>query len=101
MERGRSRRDVDTFKRASMASFLRSAAPPRREWSLEEAALFAARKEFELLKLLSTDKKGPWRRRVVSDSSSVRRRCSRKRLLQPMRAVLLLRGRLALLTTRR
>ena len=45
------------FKRASMASFLRSAAPPRREWSLEEAALFAARKEFELLKLLSTDKK--------------------------------------------
>jgi hypothetical protein len=39
-----------------MASFLRSAAPPRREWSLEEAALFAVRKEFELLKLLSTDK---------------------------------------------
>eukprot|EP00966_Prymnesium_polylepis_P202015 4680098-Prymnesium_polylepis.1 len=42
-----------------MASFLRSVAPPRarREWSLEEAALSAARKEFELLKLLSTDKK--------------------------------------------
>ena len=40
-----------------MASFLRCAAPLRREWSLEDAALFAARKEFELLKLLSTDKK--------------------------------------------
>ena len=40
-----------------MASFLRAAAPPRREWSLEDAACFAARKEFELLKLLSTDAK--------------------------------------------
>ena len=95
-----------------MASFLRSAAPPRPEWSVEEAALFAARKveeavlfaarkEFELLKLLSTDKNGPWRRRVVSASSSASRRCSRERLLQSMRAVLLPHGRLALLTTRR
>ena len=40
-----------------MASFLRSSSPPRREWSVADAALFAARKEFELLKLLSTDKK--------------------------------------------
>ena len=33
-------------------------APPRRtEWSVEECALFAARREFELLKLLSSDKK--------------------------------------------
>jgi hypothetical protein len=40
-----------------MASFLRSAAPPRREWSVEDAARFAACKEFELLKLLSTDAK--------------------------------------------
>ena len=42
-----------------MASFLRAARlPPRRaEWSVEECALYAARKEFELLKLLSTDKK--------------------------------------------
>ena len=59
-----TRHAVYRFKRASMASFMRSAAPPRREWSLEEAALFAARKEFELLKLLSTDKKAPewWKR---------------------------------------
>jgi hypothetical protein len=41
-----------------MASFARSALPPRRrEWTVEEHALFAARKEFELLRLLSTDKK--------------------------------------------
>eukprot|EP00966_Prymnesium_polylepis_P313534 7244971-Prymnesium_polylepis.1 len=40
-----------------MAFFVRSAAP-RREWSVEDAARFAVRKEFELLKLLSTDKKG-------------------------------------------
>eukprot|EP00966_Prymnesium_polylepis_P051128 1183356-Prymnesium_polylepis.1 len=37
-----------------MASFARAAAPPRREWSVER---FAARKEFELLQLLSTDAK--------------------------------------------
>jgi hypothetical protein len=40
-----------------MASFLRSSSPPRREWSVADAALFVARKDFELLKLLSTDKK--------------------------------------------
>jgi len=85
-----------------MASFLRSSSPPRREWSVADAALFAARKEFELLKLLSTDKKAPWRWRVVSASSSARSRCSRKRsLLQHMRVMLLLRSRPALLTTRR
>ena len=39
-----------------MASFVRR-APPRPAWTLEERALFAARKEFELLRLLSTDKK--------------------------------------------
>ena len=39
-----------------MASFCRSAAPPRREWTVEDAARFAALKEFELLRLLSTDK---------------------------------------------
>ena len=38
----------------SMASF---AVRPSRPWSVEESAMFAARKEFELLKLLSTDKK--------------------------------------------
>ena len=37
-----------------MASF---AVRPSRPWSVEESAMFAARKEFELLKLLSTDKK--------------------------------------------
>ena len=37
-----------------MASF---AARPSRPWTVEEHALFAARKEFELLKLLATDKK--------------------------------------------
>ena len=46
-----------SFKRASMASFARAAAPPRREWSVEDAARFAAVKEFELLQLLSTDTK--------------------------------------------
>ena len=40
-----------------MASFARAAAQPRREWSVEDAAWFAARKEFELLQLLSTDAK--------------------------------------------
>ena len=39
-----------------MASFLHAAAP-RSEWSVEDAARFAARKEFELLRLLSTDAK--------------------------------------------
>ena len=41
-----------------MTSFLRLAAP-RREWTVEEAARFAARKQglSELLQLLSTDKK--------------------------------------------
>jgi pyruvate/2-oxoglutarate dehydrogenase complex dihydrolipoamide acyltransferase (E2) component len=37
-----------------MASF---ASRPLRPWSVEEHAVFAARKEFELLKLLATDKK--------------------------------------------
>ena len=37
-----------------MASFSRR---PSRLWTIDECALFAARKEFELLKLLSTDKK--------------------------------------------
>lgn len=44
-----------------MESFLKAAARrslrPGNGWSLEEHALFAARKEFELLKLLSTDAK--------------------------------------------
>ena len=39
-----------------MASFARLALP-QCVWTIEEHALFAARKEFELLKLLSTDKK--------------------------------------------
>ena len=37
-----------------MASFSRR---PSRLWTIDVCALFAARKEFELLKLLSTDKK--------------------------------------------
>ena len=45
-----------SFKPASMASFARSPAP-RTEWTIAEAALFAARKEYELLRLLSADKK--------------------------------------------
>jgi hypothetical protein len=52
-----------------MASFARSPAP-RAGWTIAEAALFAARKEYELLRLLSADKKAlatarrlglPWR----------------------------------------
>ena len=47
-----------------MASF---AVRPSRPWSVEESAMFAARKEFELLKLLSTDaNEGP------GDGSSTR-----------------------------
>ena len=38
-----------------MASFARSPAL-RTEWTIAEAALFAARKEYELLRLLSADK---------------------------------------------
>ena len=38
-----------------MASF--AGRRPSRSWTVEECAVFAARKEFELLKLLSTDKK--------------------------------------------
>jgi hypothetical protein len=40
-----------------MASFLRAARPAGREWTVEEAAVYAARRDFELLKLLSTDKR--------------------------------------------
>ena len=41
-----------------MAAFFHAAAArPRSAWSPEEAAVFAARRDFELLKLLSTDKK--------------------------------------------
>ena len=44
-----------TIKQAhSMASFSRR---PSRLWTIDECALFEARKEFELLKLLSIDKK--------------------------------------------
>lgn len=39
-----------------MASLLRARAA-RPEWTVEESATFAARRDFELLKLLSTDKK--------------------------------------------
>ena len=31
--------------------------PAGREWTVEEAALFAARRDFELLRLLSTDRR--------------------------------------------
>eukprot|EP00966_Prymnesium_polylepis_P072265 1678605-Prymnesium_polylepis.1 len=52
------RSDVSPFEALqSMASFVRSAPPRRAEWSLEDAAQFAALKEFKLLQLLSTDKK--------------------------------------------
>jgi len=40
-----------------MASFVGSAPLRRSEWTVEEAARFAALKEFKLLQLLSTDKK--------------------------------------------
>ena len=85
-----------------MASFLRSAAPPRREWSLEEAALFAARKEFELLKLLSTDKKAlATARRLGFLFGQTQMQMQPQTPPAAMRAVLLQRGLLALLTTRR
>ena len=40
-----------------MASFCRPRSSSRAVWSIEESALFSARKEFELLRLLATDKK--------------------------------------------
>ena len=41
-----------------MAAFFHAAAArPRSAWSPEEAAVFSARRDFELLRLLSTDKK--------------------------------------------
>eukprot|EP00966_Prymnesium_polylepis_P221360 5120629-Prymnesium_polylepis.1 len=43
-----------TVQALQMASFARSPAP-RAEWKIAEAALFAARKEYEL-RLLSADK---------------------------------------------
>ena len=51
-----------------MASFVRSARP-RLTWSMEDTARFAARKEYELLVLLSKDKKAlaTARRRVVAE----------------------------------
>ena len=53
----------------SMASFA-ARWPPRAAWTVDECARFAALKEFELLRLLSTDKKGRWRRLVVWASLS-------------------------------
>ena len=38
-------------------AFLRAARPAGREWTVEEAAVYAARRDYELLKLLSADKK--------------------------------------------
>eukprot|EP00966_Prymnesium_polylepis_P121751 2814246-Prymnesium_polylepis.1 len=61
-----------------MASFCRSAAL-HREWSVEDAARFAARKEFELLQLLSTPTRRPWRRRVDSASLFSDRRSRRRK----------------------
>jgi hypothetical protein len=37
-------------------AFLRAARPACREWSVEEAAVFAARRDYELLRLLSRDR---------------------------------------------
>ena len=55
-----------------MASFARSVLPPRqREWTVEEHALFAARKEFELLRLLSTDKRALATARRLGFSTTV------------------------------
>jgi hypothetical protein len=38
-------------------AFRRAARPTGREWTVEEAAVYAARRDYELLKLLSGDKK--------------------------------------------
>ena len=85
-----------------MASFLRSAAPPRREWSLEEAALFAVRKEFELLKLLSTDKMAlATARRLGFLFGQTQMQPQTPPAANAGGVAAALRGRLALLTTRR
>ena len=54
----------DKFKRRAMA-FLRAARPAGREWTVEEAAVYAARRDYELLKLLSGDKKALRTARVL------------------------------------
>ena len=55
-----------------MASFA-ARRSPRAAWSVEESARFAALKEFELLRLLSTRTGRPSRRHVVSASPSPNR----------------------------
>ena len=40
-----------------MASFVRPVKPPPVSWTVGERALYDARREFELLKLLATDKR--------------------------------------------
>lgn len=54
----------------AMASF--ASRPQRAAWSVEECALFAARKEFELLRLLSTDRKALATARRLGFSFSVK-----------------------------
>ena len=66
-----------------MASFARSALP-QREWTVEECALFAARKEYELLKLLSTDRKAFATARRLGFMRSAGHPHSRNRKLQLM-----------------
>eukprot|EP00966_Prymnesium_polylepis_P209554 4854316-Prymnesium_polylepis.1 len=62
-----------------MASFARSAAP-RAEWTIAEATLFAARKEYELLRLLSADKKALATARRLGLRPSVKRTRTRSRI---------------------
>ena len=82
-----------------MASFVGSAPPRRAEWSVDDAARFAALKEFKLQQLLSTDKKAlATARRLGFMFGHIRKR--NRILLQLLRAVLLRRLRLMRLTVR-
>ena len=61
-------------------AFLRAARPAGREWTVEEAAVYAARRDFELLKLLATDKRALRTARVLGmcrwDVGACSSRCS-------------------------
>ena len=66
-----------------MASFLRAARPTGREWTVEEAAVYAARRDFELLKLLATDKRALRTARVLGMQVGVQQQMQHQQAAPP------------------
>ena len=62
-------------------AFLRAARPAGREWTVEEAAVYAARRDYELLKLLADDKKALRTARILGMQIG-----GQQRQQQPMQA---------------